>query len=204
MERWNWPTTRDRTTRAKCWTCDGEAKHGWRESRPCETQQASQLVQLRRENGVANQNTPAAAAATRRTLPQTTYLQQWKKASALHNRTPNDLRPPTPPQAEAGPTHLGRGGWPDFSKFGTQIQRLDNNAHQGLQGDGGAGGDPPVPERAEWHQMDAGLRRALLHLHTTTGHPSNEALQRLLRQGRAKKKPRGRRSICGAVCVLTS
>ena len=32
------------------------------------------------------------------------------------------------------------------------------------------------------------MRRALLHLHTTTGHPSNEALQRLLRQGRATEK----------------
>ena len=48
--------------------------------------------------------------------------------------------------------------------------------------------EPPKVEHAEWKQVDAGLRKALLHLHTTTGHPSNEALARLLRQGRANDK----------------
>ncbi len=46
----------------------------------------------------------------------------------------------------------------------------------------------PEPERAEGRTVDGGLRRALLHLHTTTGHPSKEALQRLLRQGRVLEK----------------
>ena len=59
----------------------------------------------------------------------------------------------------------------------------------GFQGEDADGGEQvPTPERAEWRSVDAGLRRALLHFHTTTGHPSNEALQRLLRQGRATEK----------------
>ena len=53
-----------------------------------------------------------------------------------------------------------------------------------------------------WARTPANIRRALLHLHNTTGHPSNLALQRLLRAGKASREAiRGAGALWCATCA---